>query len=126
MQDNKTQIDPAYGYSNLVIPDYQKSLDNMCEHCQKLMSQIPSKAKNGDIHHSGHIMCPFRVIDNEYCEDYMSYNDLKAEYEYKCKLLDYALDLACCRFLFISPQRGKTRKEILLDIARKELENEKL
>lgn len=67
---------------------YQEVLDNLCKHCQELMSQIPVETKKGesyDIHHCGHVMCPWRTISNDYCDDYMTLKELVVRYENESK-----------------------------------------
>ena len=56
-------------------------LKEMCKHCQRLMAQIPSKAQGGDIHHCGHVMCPWRTISGDYCDDYTKIKEALKEYE---------------------------------------------
>lgn len=50
----------------------QEALKEMCINCQKLMAEIPTKEDKDsiEIHSCGHQMCPWRVISNDYCEEY--------------------------------------------------------
>lgn len=49
---------------NQITNDALIALKAMCEHCEKLMMEIPSK---GDLPHRE---CPFRHISNDYCDEY--------------------------------------------------------
>lgn len=94
-----------------MIDRFQESLDNLCKNCQSLMSQISVPIREDEISNAncGHQLCPFRHIDNSYCEDYMTLQELINNYsimeeqvktcehsaDKKIEQLEKALDIAC-------------------------------
>lgn len=49
-----------------------QALNNMCKNCQELMNEIKVPIRENEISNGncGHRLCPYRHIDNDYCEEY--------------------------------------------------------
>lgn len=63
--------------------EHQQALIDLCKNCERTIAEVPTSEHldSIEIHSCGHQMCPFRVIDNSYCDEFIKVKKALDDYD---------------------------------------------